>query len=87
MDASRQRPKRTDTLRLTQEFSEKFFKETMQRIAITDLSVMIDDIRNYRTLTDVQLAQLRELSDADKIEIIQTYNTMFATLENVINAK
>jgi hypothetical protein len=83
----RQRPKRTDTLRLTQEFSEKFFKETMQRIAITDLSVMIDDIRNYRTLTDVQLAQLRELSDADKIEIIQTYNTMFATLENVINAK
>ena len=87
MDASRQRPKRTDTLRLTQEFSEKFFKETMQRIAITDLSVMIDDIRNYRTLTDVQLALLRELSDADKIEIIQTYNTMFATLENVINAK
>jgi len=87
MDPSRQRPKRTDTLRLTQEFSEKFFKETMQRIVITDLSIMIDDIRNYRTLTDVQLAQLRELSDADKIEIIQTYNTMFAALENVINAK
>lgn len=83
----RQKPKRTDTLRLTQEFSEKFFKETMQRITITDLSVIIDDIRNYRTLTDVQLAQLRDLSDADKIEIIQTYNTMFASLENVINAK
>jgi hypothetical protein len=83
----RQRPKRTDTLRLTQEFSEKFFKETMKRIVITDLSVIIDDIRNYRTLTDVQLAQLRELSEQDKIEIIQTYNTMFATLENVINAK
>jgi len=62
-------------------------KETMQRIAITYLSVIIDDIRNYRTLTDVQLAQLRELSDEDKIEIIQTYNTVFATLENVINAK
>ena len=83
----RQKPKRTDTLRLTQEFSEKFFKETMQRIAITDLSVIIDDIRNYRTLTKIQLAQLRDLSDADKIEIIQTYNTMFASLENVINAK
>ena len=82
----RQNPKRTDTLRLTQEFSEKFFKETMNRIIITDLSVMIDDIRNYRTLTDVQLAQLRDLSDADKIEIIQTYNTMFASLENIINA-
>ena len=80
----RQKPKRIDTLRLTQEFSEKFFKETMQRITITDLSVIIDDIRNYRTLTDVQLAQLRELSDADKIEIIQTYNTMFASLENMI---
>jgi len=86
MDPSSQRPKRTDTLRLTQEFSEKFFKETMQRIAITDLSVIIDDIRNYRTLTETQLAQLDKLSDSDKIEIIKTYNTMFATLENVINA-
>jgi len=86
MDPSSQRPKRTDTLRLTQEFSEKFFMETMKRIEITDLSVIIDDIRNYRTLTETQLAQLDKLSDSDKIEIIKTYNTMFATLENVINA-
>jgi hypothetical protein len=82
----RQRPKRTDTLRLTQKFSEKFFMEIMKRIEITDLSVIIDDIRNYITLTETQLAQLDKLSDSDKIEIIKTYNTMFATLENVINA-
>ena len=70
-------------------FNEKplwFFMETMKRIEITDLSVIIDDIRNYRTLTETQLAQLDKLSDSDKIEIIKTYNTMFATLENVINA-
>jgi hypothetical protein len=86
MDASHQHPKRTDTLRLTQEFSEKFFMETMKRIEITDLSVIIDDIRNYRTLTETQLAQLPTLSDSKKIEIIKTYNTMFASLENIINA-
>jgi hypothetical protein len=83
MDPSSQRPKRTDTLRLTQKFSEKFFMETMKRIEITDLSVIIDDIRNYRTLTETQLAQLDKLSDSDKIEIIKTYNTMFATLDGM----
>jgi hypothetical protein len=80
------KPKRTDTLRLTQEFSEKFFMETMKRIEITDLSVIMDDIRNYRPLTETQLAQLPTLSDSKKIEIIKTYNTMFASLENIINA-
>jgi hypothetical protein len=30
------KPKRTDTLRLTQEFSEKFFMETMKRIEIIE---------------------------------------------------
>jgi hypothetical protein len=80
------KPSRTDTLRLTQEFSEKFFMETMQRIEITDLIVIIDDIRNYRILTETQLTQLEKLSDSQKIEIIKTYNTIFASLENVINA-
>lgn len=86
MDASHKDPQRTDTLRLTQEFSEKFFMETMKRIEITDLSVIIDDIRNYRTLTETQLAQIDKLSDSHKIAIIKTYNTMFASLENIINA-
>jgi hypothetical protein len=60
------KPSRTDTLRLTQEFSENFFMETMKRIEITDFIVMIDDIRNYRTLTETQLVQLPALSDSQK---------------------
>jgi hypothetical protein len=80
------KPSRTDTLRLTQEFSERFFMETMKRIEITDFIIMIDDIRNYRTLTETQLVQLPALSDSQKIEIIKTYNTLVASLENIINA-
>ena len=79
----RQCPKRTDTLRLTQEFSEKFFMETMRRIEITDFIIMMDDIRNYRTLTETQLSQLTNLSESEKIEIIKMYNTMFATLDGM----
>ena len=86
MDNSRQKPKRTDSLRLSQEFSEKIFTETMQRIEITNFTVIMDDIRNYRPLTATQLEQLHTLSDSEKIEIIQTYNTMISTLENTINA-
>ena len=76
-----QKPSTTDTLRLTQEFSEKFFMETMRRIEITGFIIIMDDIRNYRTLTEAQLSQLANLSDREKIEIIKMYNTMFSTLD------
>jgi hypothetical protein len=46
---------------------------------------MKDDIKNYRPLTDIQLEQVQQLSAAEKIEIIKTYNIMFASIENVIN--
>jgi len=39
--------KRTDTLRMTQEFNEKYFNEIRKNIETTDLYVMKDDIKNY----------------------------------------
>lgn len=77
------KPNRQDTLRLTQEFSEKFFMETMRRIEITGFVIIMDDIRNYRTLTETQLSQLANLSEHEKIEIIKMYNTMFSTLDGM----
>ena len=33
---------------------------------------MRDDIKNYRPLTDIQLIQLEDLTENEKIEIIKT---------------
>ena len=85
MDTVDQKPKRTDSLRLTREFNEKFFRETLNRIQITNLSVIIDDIRDYRTLSEDQITQLGTMSESEKIEIIKAYNTAFVTLEHAVN--
>lgn len=79
-----QTPKRTDTLRLTNEFSEKLFKETLQQIDITELAIIMDDIRNYRPLTEEQFVQIKNMNESDKIKIITTYNRVFETLEDAI---
>ena len=76
---------RTNTLRLTQEFNENFFSHTRKSIDITNISIMKDDIKNYRPLTDIQLTQLEDLTENEKIEIIKTYNIMFSSIENLIN--
>lgn len=76
---------RTNTLRLTQEFNEKFFNQTRKSIDITNFSIMKDDIKNYRPLTDIQLKQIEDLTETEKIEIIKTYNIMFASIEDFIN--
>ena len=75
---------RTNTLRSTQEFNEKFFCDTRKSIDITNLSIMKDDIKNYRELTDIQLEQLQELTETDKIELIKTYNVMLASIKDLI---
>jgi hypothetical protein len=75
---------RTNTLRLTQEFNDKFFSKTRKSIEITHLSIMKDDIKNYRTLTETQLALLVTLSESEKIELIKTYNVMMASIETLL---
>jgi uncharacterized protein YjgD (DUF1641 family) len=81
-----QRTHRTDTLRLTQEFNERFFKESRKSIEITDLTIILDDIKNYRTLTDIQLNQLENLTPEERLKVIKVYNTMFSTLENLFTS-
>ena len=46
---------------------------------------MKDDIKNYRPLTDIQLTQLEDLTETEKIELIKTYNIMFSYIEDFIN--
>lgn len=79
-----QKPKRSDTLRLSQEFNEKYFNEIRKNIEINDLTVMKDDISNYKPLTHSQLLQLEKLTESEKIDIILLYNTMISTLEDMI---
>jgi len=76
--------KRSDTLRMSQEFNEKYFNEIRKNIEITDFSVMKDDIKNYKPLTPNQLLQLDNLTELEKIDIIHLYNTIISTLEDII---
>ena len=78
------KPNRNDTMRLTQEFNEKHFIELTQ-LEITNYSVMIDDIRNFRTLTKIQLMKLESLTEKEKINIIHLYNDIFSILGNILN--
>jgi hypothetical protein len=76
---------RTDTLTLTKEFNKKICNHKRKSIDITNIAIMKDDIKNYRPLTDIQLNQLEDLTETEKIEIIKTYNIMFASIEFLIN--
>ena len=82
-----QRTQITDTMRLRQEFNERFFKKTRKSIEITDLTIILDDIKNYRTLTDIQLNQLENLTPEERLKVIKVYNTMFSTLENLFTSE
>ena len=79
------KPNRKSTLRLTQEFNEKYFTQFRKNLSISNFSIMKDDITNYRPLSQEQLIQVETLSDTEKIELIKLYNTMFYTLENIDN--
>ena len=46
---------------------------------------MIDDIRNFRTLTKIQLMKLESLTEKEKINIIHLYNDIFSILGNILN--
>uniref|UniRef100_A0A6C0DIN2 Uncharacterized protein n=1 Tax=viral metagenome TaxID=1070528 RepID=A0A6C0DIN2_9ZZZZ len=83
-DKYNQKPKRNDTLRLTQELNEKYFNEIRKNIEITNLSIIKDDIQNFKPLTPNQLSQLDKLTELEKIDIIHLYNTMFSTLEDMM---
>jgi hypothetical protein len=74
-----------DTLLLTKEFNKNFFNKTRKSIEITNFSIMKDDIKNYRILTQIQLTQLQDLTELEKIEIIKTYNIMFEFIKDFIN--
>jgi hypothetical protein len=80
-----QKPNRKDTLRLTQEFNEKYFSHLRQSLSISNFSIMKDDIKNFRPLTEIQLIQLESLSEIEKIEIIKLYNIMMNTINTAEN--
>ena len=73
-----------NTLQLTQEFNAKFFSHTRKSMTITPLLIMKDDIKNYRPLTDIQLEQVNQLSEAEKIELIKTFNIMIESIKMLI---
>jgi len=81
---SRLKPHRTDTIRITEDFNERYFLKTRKRLEVSQLSIMKDDIKNYRSLTEFQLNYLSTLSENSKIEIIKIYDSMIGTIEDLL---
>jgi hypothetical protein len=75
---------KTDTLRLIQEFNETLFKYTRKTIEITLLSIIIDDIKNYRPLSDLQIEQLENFTHEEKLKVIKVYNTMYSSIKGLL---
>ena len=75
----------SNAFRLTQEFNQKLFNLTRTSLDITPFSIITDDIKNYKTLTDIQLTQIESLSDIEKMEIIKIYNNIMSTLKFLTN--
>lgn len=73
-----------NTFRLTQEFDAKFFEQFGKHLIITPLSIILDDIKNYRALTDTQLKQVAKLSEEEKIKVIEVFNVMFSSVCKLI---
>ena len=72
------------TLRLTQEFDAKFFEQFGKHLTITPFSIILDDIKNYRPLTYTQLKQFTQLSEEEKIKVIEVLNMMFSSVCKMI---
>ena len=65
---------------MTQEFNETLFKHTRKSIEISLLSVIIDDIKNYRPLSELQITQIENFTDEEKMKVIKVYNRMYSTI-------
>lgn len=72
------------TLENTQQFNEKIKNNSNISINVTNLSIIKDDIKNYRSLTDLQLKQIENLSESEKIEIIKVFNIVIKSIEYLI---
>ena len=75
---------RPNTLQITEEFNERYFIKTRKRLEVSQFSIMKDDIKNYRSLSDFQLNYLPTLTEDAKIEIIKIYNSMIASIEDLL---
>lgn len=63
---------------------ENFYNRSGKSINSSSFSIIIDDIKNFKLLTDVQIIQLESFTDIEKIEIIKTYNNLFTSIKNVV---
>lgn len=52
--------------------------------SIDYLTVILDDIRNYRTLNKVKMAYVSKLSNESKQLIIRAYNDCMAMVEDIL---
>ena len=80
-----QEPLEHDTVILVKSFNEHFVKETGKTLQLTEFSILKDDIKNYRKLSERQLSRLKLLSEREKIEIIEIYDYVVQTMAQLLD--
>lgn len=48
------------------------------------VDTIIYEIKNLNTFTDTQLTQFETLSESEKLQVIRTYNFMFAYIKEIL---
>ena len=76
---------RSDTCKLTQDLNEKIFEQVKQNIQMSHFTIIKDDIKNYRTLTEIQINEIEKLTEQEKIELIKIYNIMIGSIQNLFD--
>jgi len=72
------------SLRLTQSFNDSFSKTANSSITITPLSIIKDDIKNLRILSEIQIAQISTFSEKEMMDIIKLYNVMIEQIQFIL---
>jgi len=61
----------------------EYYKSVRQK-SIDYLTIILDDIRNYRTLNKLQISYISKLPLETKQLIIETYNDCMAMIEDIL---
>lgn len=59
--------------------------ENPLNIPRSTIEVMLDDIKNYRPLTETQLEKIESLTKEEKITIIKMYNVILTNVVELVD--
>ena len=62
------------------------YYKPVRQASIDYLTIILDDIRNYRKLNKLKISYISKLSPENKQTIIETYNECMTMVEDILTA-